>query len=515
MRDAAGEAADDLHLLRLLQLLLEVTLLRDVGGRADQAIQLAGLVVQVEGAVADPAHRAVGADDAIDLVVLAAPRSGVGGLFDALAIVRVHGVHPHAGVGDQALARAAEDRLEGRADVEERAARVGHPEHLLDGLGELAEAILRGAPLLLVALALGDVEIDAGHRRRRPVRIVETAAARRHPAHLAVGQHDAELGAVDAVAGRPVDPGGELGPIRFVDERHELGARLRRRPLRQPADRPAAADAADRAGAQVGEPHVHAGDVERGIELHRLFPQGVLGARSPAAPAWARARLGQIEPLTAQLELRHDLAAEHAEGVELLGRQLARDGIGHGQRADGVPVRRAQRRAGVEPDERITDDERMVGEALVATQVFDDVEVRGVDGVGAERQLARRLAQRQADSRLEPLSLRVDERQQRDGRLAHVGRDPGQIVQDPFGRRLQDLVALQRLEPPRFVRNRRRGLHRNRRTLPPAGPIRHGISTRRVAQPRSGSGRAVKRATALPGRRHPITPGRAGRTAGG
>ena len=77
---------------------------------------------------------------------------------------------------------------------------------------------------------------------------------------------------------------------------------------------------------------------------------------------------------------------------------------------------------------------------------------------------------------------RVDERQQRDGRLTHVGREPGEIVQDPFGRRLQDLVALQRLEPPRFVRNRRRGLHRNRRTLPPAGPIRHGISTRLVGK---------------------------------
>ena len=199
-------------------------------------------------------------------------------------------------------------------------------------------------------------------------------------------------------------------------------------------------------------------------------------AASSCTDGSRRASVGRIEGLTAQLELRHDLAAEHAEGVELLRRQLARNGIGHGQRADGVPVRRAQRHAGVEPDERIPDDQRMVGEALVATQVFDDVDVRGVDGVGAERQLARCLAQRQADSRLEPLSLRVDERQQRDGRLAHVGRDPGQIVQDPFGGRLQDLVALQRLEPPRFVRNRRRGLHRNRRTLPPAGPIRHGIS---------------------------------------
>ena len=306
VRDAAGEAADDLHLLRLLQLLLELALLGDVGGRADQAIQLAGVVVHVERAVADPAHRAIGADDAIDLVELVAPRPGVGGLLDALAIVRVHGVHPHAGAGDQALARAAEDRLEGRADVEERAARVGHPEHLLDGLGELAEAILRGAPLLLVALALGDVEVDAGHGRRGPVGVVETAAARRHPAHLAVGQHDAELGAVDALAGRLVDPGGEPGAILFVDERHELRARRRRRALGQPADRSAAADAPDPAGAQVGEPDVHPGDLERGVELHRRLPQGVVGA------------VRQLERLTAQLELRHHLAAEHAEGVELL-----------------------------------------------------------------------------------------------------------------------------------------------------------------------------------------------------
>ena len=52
---------------------------------------LAGVVVDVEGAIADPAHRAVGPDDAIDLVVVAAPRPRVGGLLDALAIVGVHG----------------------------------------------------------------------------------------------------------------------------------------------------------------------------------------------------------------------------------------------------------------------------------------------------------------------------------------------------------------------------------------------------------------------------------------
>ena len=107
VRDAAGEPADDLHLLRLLQLLLELALLGDVGGGADHADAPRRLVVDVEGAIADPAHGAVGPDDAVDLVVVAAAQARIGGLLDALAIVRDA---PRPSTGSATAARLSHGR---------------------------------------------------------------------------------------------------------------------------------------------------------------------------------------------------------------------------------------------------------------------------------------------------------------------------------------------------------------------------------------------------------------------
>ena len=129
-----------------------------------------------EGAIADPAHRAVGTDDAVDLVVVAAARPRVGGLLDPLAIVRVDGVHPHPGASSRISRGAAEIRLEGGAHVEQPAVRVGHPEHLLDGLGELAEPVLGDPPLLLGALPLALALVDADGEADVAGELLEQAA---------------------------------------------------------------------------------------------------------------------------------------------------------------------------------------------------------------------------------------------------------------------------------------------------------------------------------------------------
>ena len=66
------------------------------------------------------------------------------------------------------------------------------------------------------------------------------------------------------------------------------------------------------------------------------------------------------------------------------------------QRADGVPVRRPERGAGVEADVRVARDQRVVGEAGVGARVGHDEHVLLEDRVGAEGDVARGLRRRKA-----------------------------------------------------------------------------------------------------------------------
>jgi hypothetical protein len=252
---------------------------------------------------------------------------------------------------------------------------------------------------LVVALAVGDVEIDPGQVGRQPVVTGQAAAARRHPAHGAVRQHDAELGAVDALADGALDLGDQGGAIVGMDQRHE-GVRCPRRQLvGETAERATAAETLDLTRPQVAEPDAQAGDLEGGLELHglpapRVFGSG--GLRRPDLPPGPAGR--QIEGLAPQLELRHDLAGQGPQGVELFGRQGARHDVGDGKRTDREAVGRPQRHPGVGPQMGVPQHERMIREALVTPGVFDDEEVGRVDRVRAEREVPRRLAGGEADA---------------------------------------------------------------------------------------------------------------------
>ena len=187
MGHAAGQLADGLHLLRLAQLLLELALLGDVGGRADQALHLAGLVAQGEGAVADPAHRAVGPHDAIDLVVVAAPRPRVAACSTrSRSSGCTDSIHSRRRLVE-AAAGSAPDRLEGRADIEHLALpRAGHPEDLLDGLGELAEALFALAEVGLRAPPFRDVLDLPDEMGRLAVIVPDERRAQQNPARIRV-----------------------------------------------------------------------------------------------------------------------------------------------------------------------------------------------------------------------------------------------------------------------------------------------------------------------------------------
>ncbi len=146
VREAGGQAADALHLLRLSRLLFRRLPIGHVTGHANDALHVPLTVPDRECAFADPAHGAVRTQNAVFLIVLAAQLIGQCRADDALAIVGVDRVGPAARRRVDAGTRTSPHRFVGGADIQElRLARVGDPEHFLDGLGKLAKALLARA----------------------------------------------------------------------------------------------------------------------------------------------------------------------------------------------------------------------------------------------------------------------------------------------------------------------------------------------------------------------------------
>gem|GEM_PF-3338475 len=94
--------------------------------------------------------------------------------------------------------------------------------------------------------------------------------------------------------------------------------------------------------------------------------------------------------------------------------------VNHAQRSQGVPAGCQQRGARVEPDVRITRDERIAGKPRVGLCVHHHHQPGLQNRVCAERVLALGLRTRQSNLRLEPLALAVHKRHQGDGCLTNA-----------------------------------------------------------------------------------------------
>ena len=125
--------------------------------------------------------------------------------------------------------------------------------------------------------------------------------------------------------------------------------------------------------------------------------------------------------------------------------------VDHAQRAERIPVAGDERRAGVEPDARILPHERVVAEPRVIHRIGDDEQARLFDRVRAERHGPRRLADGQADARLEPLAVFVHQGDQGNRRAADLRRQQRQIVERLLGIRVQDAVPPQGSQAAGFV----------------------------------------------------------------
>jgi hypothetical protein len=154
----------------------------------------------------------------------------------------------------------------------------------------------------------------------------------------------------------------------------------------------------------------------------------------------------QRAPVLAQFELHHHVPGQDQQAVALREREAARPVVDHAEAAQRVAVRRVQRGAGVEADVRVVDHRRVVGEAGVEPGILDHHDGTAVHGVRAERRVPGRLAGVQADARLEPLSVVVDEADRGHGCVADPGGERRDVVEVALGCRVQDPVPVQRLQ---------------------------------------------------------------------
>ena len=93
---------------------------------------------------------------------------------------------------------------------------------------------------------------------------------------------------------------------------------------------------------------------------------------------------------------------------------------------------------------RVGAHQRVVAEARIQQGVGHDEQVGLVDGVGAERDVARRLRHVHPDPRLEPLAVAVDEADERHRGAADLGRQQREIVEALLRFGVEDPVATQR-----------------------------------------------------------------------
>ena len=149
----------------------------------------------------------------------------------------------------------------------------------------------------------------------------------------------------------------------------------------------------------------------------------------------------------------HGSCCQVAEHLTLLRAQLARLPVDDTQGACMGAVTQTQGGAGVETEVRCVGNQRIVGKPRVKRGIGHLENAIAQNGMGAERQLARGFGDAwQADIRLEPLAVCVDQADQRDGHTAHQCGSLNECIELPLWRRVKHTQCLQRTQALRFIR---------------------------------------------------------------
>ena len=157
---------------------------------------------------------------------------------------------------------------------------------------------------------------------------------------------------------------------------------------------------------------------------------------------------------TTHLQQTGNLSCKRAQVVGLLVRQTlaTRFGIDHAQRAEHLPLGRAQRRYSVEAEMRLACDEGIAGGARIRDEIRNDEEVGLGEDELADGAVEVGLAVRKADVGFEPLAVGGDETDQGDRYRAEPGGEPHDVVEALLGRGVEDAVSVEGGEPVRIVR---------------------------------------------------------------
>ena len=204
-------------------------------------------------------------------------------------------------------------------------------------------------------------------------------------------------------------------------------------------------------GLDVLKPEVREAEdpVQRGAELvadHRH--KRILGAVGLLGFLAGKGHPGRG---AAQLQQRHRLPAEPLQCNALLRRQRPRLGAQHTQRAERQALLVDQRDAGVEAHVHHAGHQRVIRETGVPRRVPHHQRRARMQGVSAERLVPRRLAGVEANPRLEPLPVLVDQADERHRRAAKLRRQRGEVVEALFRLGIEDTVRPQGLQTLGFI----------------------------------------------------------------
>ena len=163
------------------ELLFDSLRKRDIGADAGDPIDLAFRVAHGESLVVYPAHRAVGANDAVFDVVFRVGQS-LARKPHALPVVRMHDLQPASRPLHDVFEALAGHGLESGAEVNELSLpRIGDPEDLRNVVGELAEFLLALAQRLLCIPPVADVLHDGNEMLRIAVVVAHERRDERDP----------------------------------------------------------------------------------------------------------------------------------------------------------------------------------------------------------------------------------------------------------------------------------------------------------------------------------------------
>ena len=158
----------------------------------------------------------------------------------------------------------------------------------------------------------------------------------------------------------------------------------------------------------------------------------------------------ELQRQPVQLQLVACFRGEELQEFGLLRRQGARPVCHDAERAEAEARRHDERRPGVEADEGRPGDEGAMCEPLVLRRVLDVEDIVRLDRSIAEGDAPRRLDERHAALRPEPLPIRIDQRHRRD---RHFEDAPDELY-DPVKPRIrpgiQDLQILKGMQPLRL-----------------------------------------------------------------